>query len=439
MNQIREDCSLCRGRRLGEVLRLPHTPIANEFVTKEQAGEVQDRYPLNLVQCQTCGHVQIGFLVEEDRLFGNYVYTSSTSPVTVAHLRKQAEDLWRWYEDHVGLILDEKSLVVEIGSNDGTFLKQLKELTNVRVHGIDPAKKIAMTARDAGIPTKIAFFDAAVADEIVEEAGKADMVVANNVFAHVDDVREMLEGTALLLHDNGVLAFEVSYLGDMGDAPVFDTIYHEHKSYHHLSPLVRVLDELDLPIIDVERVPWQLGRGSLRVICQKTNERRSIDSPAVREFLLRETTEWLVGTPVFFSILDHEAAVSGARFRDWLKVLKNSGQKIYGYGAPAKMTTLMYTWGLDPSLIEFVVEDSKWKQGLLTPGHHLPVVAPEELTDRKGTCIIFAWNFAESIINRNRGFRGQWLVPLPKVGEWPAGTPMRRNVAEEELANLVRT
>jgi len=433
--RVRTDCSLCLGRRLGEVLRLPATPIANEFVSKEETNKPQDLYPLNLVQCQKCGHVQIGTLIDGKRLFGNYVYASSTSPVTVAHLRRQAESLWRWYENHLGLVLDKQSFVVEIGSNDGTFLKQLKELTGVGVLGVDPASQIAEAALEAGIYTRVSFFGVPAAEEIIGEIGRADMVVANNVFAHVDDVREMLEGVQVLLHDGGVLAFEVSYLGDMGDAPVFDTIYHEHKSYHHLRPLMLVLDELGLPIIDVERLPWQLGRGSLRVICQKTRERRSIDSPVVRAFLLQETTEWQVGSPYFFAKLDTDILLAGQRFSEWLKVLGNNGQKIFAYGAPAKMTTLMYAWNIEPHLIDFVVEDSKWKQGLHTPGSHLPIYGPEMLEERPGTCIIFAWNFAQSIIERNKGFRGHWLVPLPRVGEWRAGVHVTD--ANEELAKLV--
>lgn len=414
----REECSLCRGNALKPALNLGRTALANQFVRDPKIR--QETYPLMVVICETCGHSQIGHIVKPEILFGDYLYATGTSKVTVRHIEAQARSLRDWYEANVGLKLDEKSVVVEVGSNDGTMLHEWKKLGVGRSIGVDPAanKLVPGTHLFGSGPVEHVneFFTLESGERLKRRYGEADIVVANNVFAHVPSVLDVATGVRDLLTDGGMFCFEVSYLLDMAEEPLFDTIYHEHTSYHALGPLGVMLDKLGLPIRDAKRIEGQRGRGSLRVICTK-GKGSSLDSPTARALMMTEARlglweEW------FWTMLSGKIATAGKVLRGWIDRLEQFNEPIVGYGAAAKLTTLMYVFNIGADEIKFIVDDSPWKHGLYTPGKHVPVVAVDELHElNRGTCIIFAWNFAESIVKNHSGYKGRFVVPLPELKE----------------------
>jgi len=260
---IRSDCRLCNSSSLSRVLDLPDTPLANEFVNASDQGTIQKKFPLFVSRCNQCGHIQLPVVVDPERLFRNYVYVSGTSKAFVAHFESLATEII------VNNAISSDSLIVEIGSNDGTALKAFKK-HGMRVFGIDPAINIAEIASRDGIQTSPNFFTKELAEEILERAGHAHVVLANNVFAHADDLNEILNGVITLLEPkNGIFVFEVQYLADMMEHGYFDMIYHEHLSYHSVAPLVPFLQRKGLNIIKCQHI--HTHGGSIRVTCGMRN------------------------------------------------------------------------------------------------------------------------------------------------------------------------
>lgn len=408
--RTRTDCRLCGSHQLTQVLSLGFTPLANEFVGADQAGKPQDRFPLNVHLCQACGHAQLLDVVDPERLFRRYVYVSGTSPVFVEHFRRYAAEMLRLTGMAPG------SRVMEIGSNDGTLLKFFKD-AGMRVLGIDPAQTIADDATKRGIDTLSEFFDLALAQRLRREGWEASLIAANNVFAHADDLHGMVEGVAHLLHREGLFVFEVSYLADVIEKGLFDTIYHEHLSYHTVKPLTRMFQRHGMELIDAMRVDTH--GGSLRGVA-KRKDGRWPRQPGVAQLMERETSMGLFAPAAyqaFFARIERRKE----ELMTLLRRLKQEGRRIAGFGAPAKATTLMCHFGLGPDVIECLIDDSPWKQGLYSPGYHLPVASSAALYDaarRPDDVVILAWNFAESIMATHRAFTeqgGHFIVPLPEL------------------------
>ena len=404
----RDNCRLCEGRDLTRVLNLTPTPPANAFVPEEQVNQRQDTYPLDVHMCGVCGHVQLLDVVNPEILFSDYVYVSGTSPVFVDHFRRYADTIVSAYHVQRG------SLAVDIGSNDGTLLEQFKNL-GLSVLGVDPAKKIATEATARGIETIVGFFDQQTVELIRSGQGPASIVTANNVFAHADNLMEIGQGVRNLLAPNGVFVFEVSYLGDVLEKTLFDTIYHEHVSYHSVAPLVTFFNRNDLELIHAERVDTH--GGSLRGVCQlKGGPWERQDS--VRRFLDTEAEQKLDVAATYLAFAQ-KIEKRKQELYELLSDIKASGKSVAAYGAPAKATTLMYHFGLGPETVDFIVDDSPLKQGLYSPGLHVPILLSDAVSERKPDyLLILAWNFTDSIVAKCKNFRdagGRLIVPLPEV------------------------
>ncbi len=404
----RDNCRLCEGRDLTRVLNLTPTPPANAFVPEEQVNQRQDTYPLDVHMCGVCGHVQLLDVVNPEILFSDYVYVSGTSPVFVDHFRRYADTIVSAYHVQRG------SLAVDIGSNDGTLLEQFKNL-GLSVLGIDPAKKIATEATARGIETIVGFFDQQTVELIRSGQGPASIVTANNVFAHADNLMEIGQGVRNLLAPNGVFVFEVSYLGDVLEKTLFDTIYHEHVSYHSVAPLVTFFNRNDLELIHAERVDTH--GGSLRGVCPlKGGPWERQDS--VRRFLDTEAEQKLDVAATYLAFAQ-KIEMRKQELHELLSDIKASGKSVAAYGAPAKATTLMYHFGLGPETVDFIVDDSPLKQGLYSPGLHVPILPSDAVSERKPDyLLILAWNFADLIVAKCKNFRdagGRLIVPLPEV------------------------
>jgi SAM-dependent methyltransferase len=408
----RPDCRLCGSRRLTRVLALTPTPPANAFVSAAELNKSQPRFPLDVFFCEDCGHVQLLDVVDPRVLFENYVYVSGTSPVFVRH-----------FEDYARAVLERfrpaaRSLVLDIGSNDGTLLGFFRD-GGMKVLGIDPARAIAAAANARGIETWTDFFTLGLAARIRTERGPAAVVAANNVFAHVDDLAGVAEGIAALLAPDGVFVFEVSYLVDVYEKTLFDTVYHEHLAYHSVAPLVRFFAAHGLELFAAERVDSH--GGSLRGFAQLQGGPRLTDGSVAALVALEKS----LGLDRAATLAAFGRKIDAAResLRGLLLGLKQTGKRIAGFGAPAKATTLMYHFGLGPDVIEFIADDSPLKQGLFTPGLHVPVLAPEAIDLRRPDyLLILAWNFARPIMAKHARFAaagGRFIVPLPTVEVFP--------------------
>jgi SAM-dependent methyltransferase len=404
----RSSCRLCGGQSLTRVLSLEPTPPANAFVSAADLDRVQERYPLDVYFCDRCAHVQLLDSVDPQLLFENYVYVSGTSPVFVKHFEAYAEFVRRRYP------APPHGFAVDIGSNDGTLLSFFRK-AGLRTLGIDPAREIAARATSAGIETIAGFFTPELARRIREERGPADVITANNVFAHIDDLAGAADGVRSLLAPNGVFVFEVSYLVDVFEKTLFDTIYHEHLSYHSVKPLRRFLDSHGLQMIEAVRIDSH--GGSIRVVAQHWGGPHGEQSSVAEAVALEERLG--LDTAAAFHDLARRIGTLKTDAQKLLRRLKAEGRSVAGFGAPAKTTTLMYHFGIGPDIVDFIVDDSPLKQNLFTPGMHVPVLAPQAIYDRRPDyVIVLAWNFADSIMARHKAYSdagGRFIILVPSI------------------------
>jgi SAM-dependent methyltransferase len=401
-------CRLCGGREFDRVLPIRPSPIGDAFVPASRLDEPQDLYPLDCYLCRACGHLQNLDVVDPDVLFRDYTYRSSVSLGLVEHFRKYAAACVA----DLGLARD--SLVVEMGSNDGSLLKAFKS-HGMRVAGIDPARAIAAAATAEGVPTIPEFFSAAIARQIRDAHGPASLFCANNVFAHIDDMAEVAAGVRIALADDGAFVFEVSYILDMIDNMVFDTIYHEHVSHHALQPLEAFFNRHDMTLFDVARTGTK--GGSIRGFAQPRSTGRRARSGRLTQMLAEETRRAITRPPIYLAWF--EAIESRKRaVLAHLDAAIAAGKTIAAYGASTTTTTLLYHFELE-TRIRFIVDDNALKQGLFSPGAHIPVLPSTELAVLEpDIVVILAWIYAEPILSRNKAFidaGGQFLAPLPEM------------------------
>ena len=404
----RTTCRLCGCSDLALVLKLSPTPPANAFVKSVDPSRNQAMFPLNLYFCLNCAHVQLLDVVDPSHLFRDYVYVSATSPVFVEHFKNYSNEILAKFGD-----CDQGGLVVDIGSNDGTLLQNFRARGS-KILGIDPAVDIASKATENGIETIAEFFTSELAIKISENYGEAKIVFANNVFAHVDNLRDMVEGVQSLLSSDGIFVFEVSYLIDIFEKTLFDTIYHEHLSYHSVAPLKSFFTCIGMELIAVDRV--ESHGGSLRGVAQRAGGPKPKE-PSVELLIDLEFKLGLHDVEVF---KEYESKINARSIevREYLVELKSEGKIIAGYGAPAKATTLMYHFNIGSDLIDFIVDDNPIKQGMFSPGMQIPILSPDYVYKKMpDVLLILAWNFSESIVQNHQRYLeggGEFLVPLPE-------------------------
>ena len=404
----KEKCRLCLNSNLELVSEFRSTPLANDFVPSNLLDIDQHLYPLGILFCKSCSHVQLSHVVNPKLMFEHYVYVSSTSQSFVNHFRNYEISILKKYSPAPN------SLVVDIGSNDGVLLNFFKE-DGFNVLGIDPATNLAVEANSNGIETVNSFFTYELSNNIVSDYGKASVVLANNVFAHIDDLHDVTKGIANLLADDGIFVFEVSYLKQVIANNLFDTIYHEHLSYHTLMPLLSFFNNNDMAVIACEEV--NTHGGSIRVVVQKKNGPKSVNN-SVENFIDIETKLRLNTIDSILS-LSNKIRILNEKLNTLIYDIKNNGLRLIGYGAPAKATTLLYEFELYDQ-IDYIIDDNPLKQGLYTPGSHIPVVSSDVLSLDvvPEYMIILAWNFAEQIMKNNDNYLkkgGHFIVPLPNL------------------------
>jgi hypothetical protein len=401
-------CQICGSANLHPIIDLGHQPPCDSLLWPRQLDEAEPHYPLRFVVCEDCSLAQIDYVVAPDVLFfPDYPYRSGITQTLVEKLSRTATSTLQRHAVTPG------SLVIDIGSNDGTVLAAFKE-RGMRVLGVE-ATNIAALANEAGIETVQAFFDGSLAARVVESHGQAAVMTATNVFAHVSNLGSIMRGVSNLLCDGGVFVTESHYVHDLLKTTQFDSIYHEHLRYYSVKSIIKLFDYYGFTVTDVERID-NYG-GSIRVFAVKGRGLPVKDS--VTELLRLEEAEGLYGRDIYERFAER---VRGVR-RDLLKKLleiKAAGQTVCGIGCPGRSSTLLNYVGADVDLMPYIAEQStSLKLGLYLPGRHIPIVDEKRMFEEQPDyAVMLSWHYAEPIIRklRQKGLTSKVILPLPEVG-----------------------
>lgn len=403
----RNTCRLCEGSNLESVFRLTPTPVGDDFVSAARLNEIQGIFPLDLILCRDCGNVQLLNVVNPEVIYGEYTYVSSVSLELPEHFRRYADDILTLVDPPNG------SLVVEIGSNEGALLNFFKN-KGMRVLGIDPARNIAQKATEAGIETIPTFFNSKLANEIKKVHGSAAIIIANNVIANIDDLSDVAEGIRSLLAPRGVFVMETSYLLDVVERNLLDTIFHEHLSYLSAKPLNTFFQHHGMELIDVQRVPTK--GGSLRCIVQLAGGPYNVSS-YVSDIISFESN-FGIDRPEAFKALSERLENIKKQLLNLMGKFKEQRKTVACYGAAVGLTTMMYYFDLG-NMVSFIVDDNPIKQNTFSPGYLIPVFSPQSIYDKKPDYVlILAWRYTKTIIKKHEAFMkqgGHFIVPLPVI------------------------
>ncbi|MSU62677.1 MAG: methyltransferase domain-containing protein [Pedosphaera sp.] len=400
-------CRACASPNGLLVLDLGTQPLANNLLTPSDLGKPEPKFPLRVAVCTQCWLLQITEIVPPVALFSEYLYFSSFSDTLLGHAQDAAHRYLKEFALGAG------SFVVEIASNDGYLLKNF-QAASVPCLGIEPAANVARVAQEKGIDTISQFFGEETAKEVAATRGKADLILGNNVFAHAPAINDFVAGLSHLLKPDGTIILEFPYAADLIEHAEFDTIYHEHVFYFTLTALVPLFDRHQLSVFHVERLP--IHGGSLRLFLGHKGSRKQHTS--VTELLANEYGKGISSTGYYRGFAERVTQLKKA-LCELLHHLKSEGRSIAAYGASAKGSTLLNYYGLGCDVLDFVADRSTYKQGRLTPGTHIPIVAPDQLLARQPDyTLLLTWNFAEEILAQQKAYRergGKFIVPVPKV------------------------
>jgi len=402
-----DTCQICGSEKLLPVISLGHHAPCDSLLWPNQLHEPERTYPLNLVLCQDCGLVQIDYVVAAEELFFlDYPYRSGITSTLVSNLRSTGPIIMKRFDVSAG------KLAIDIGSNDGTLLSGFKQ-AGMRVLGVEPTN-ISRIANQNGIETLQAFFDEDIAKDIVSSHGRAHVVTAANMFAHVSKLGGLIRGVEMLLVEDGVFVTESHYLLDLIQTVQYDSIYHEHLKYYSARSIVKLFSYYNFTVIDIERIP-NYG-GSIRVYARK-GKNHVVGSSVVN--LLQEEEQFGLNNESTYSVFSKKIRESRFQLKKLLFEALARGERVVGIGSPGRASTLLNYCNIDVEMMAYIAEQpASLKLGLFMPGSHIPIVDEEiMLEEQPEYAIILSWHYWKPIVEklRTKGLNSKIIIPLPEV------------------------
>lgn len=404
-----KNCLFCGALLRRTFVDLGMHPLCESYVSEETLNQMEPFYPLHVYICEKCFLVQLHEYVSPAQIFTEYAYFSSYADSWVQHAKRYTEMIVE------RLKLTEKSLVVELASNDG-YLLQHFVAKDIPVLGVEPAANVAEAARKKNVPTLVKFFGRYTANEVVAERGTADLVLGNNVLAQVPDINDFVGGVKLLLASRGTVTIEFPHLMRLMQENQFDTIYHEHFFYFSLMSVERIFATYGLTLFDVEELPTH--GGSLRIYGRHADDEAQPVTERYRELMRREKAAGFDRLKTY-ALFGEQVKETKRKLLEFLIEAKRNGKTIAGYGAPGKGNTLLNYCGVRGDFIDYTVDRNTYKQGKFLPGTHIPIFPPEKIRETKPDYVlILPWNFKDEIMGQVgyiREWGGQFVVPIPEV------------------------
>jgi SAM-dependent methyltransferase len=401
-------CRFCSNLLKHTFVDLGMSPLSNAYLKLDTINKAEKFYPLHAYVCDNCFLVQLEEFETPDHIFSDYAYFSSYSETWLRHAENYTELMTQRFG------LNENSQVIEIASNDG-YLLQYFQKQNIPVLGIEPAANVAKVAEEKGIPSLVKFFGVSTAQELVAQGKQADLLLGNNVLAHVPDLNDFVAGMKIVLKPDGILTMEFPHVLQLILQNQFDTIYHEHFSYFSFLTVEKVFATHGLTLFDVEELPTH--GGSLRIYGQHNDGKKPI-SDRVSKLKTKEIEAGLEQRSTYLGFGEQVKATK-RHLLSFLIDIKNQGKSVVGYGAPAKGNTLLNYCGIRTDLLDYTVDRSPYKQGLFLPGTHIPIYHPDKIIETKPDyLLILPWNIKDEIIEQMSHIRewgGKFVVPIPEV------------------------
>ncbi len=400
-------CRFCSTPLTETFCDLGTSPLSNSYIAADELQAEEQFYPLHAYVCGECFLVQLDEFASPQEIFSDYAYYSSYSDSWLEHSRNYTQLM------QTRLGLDASSLVVELASNDGYLLQYFVD-AGIPVLGVEPAANVAAAAIDKGIPTIVKFFGTDTARDLANAGQKADLLLGNNVLAHVPDINDFVAGMAIALQPDGIITMEFPHLLQLIENNQFDTIYHEHFSYFSLLSAERIFAKHGLQIFDVEELPTH--GGSLRIYARLASKEPVSDNIVA---LRKNEADAGLSRLDTYAAFGEKAEKAKRNLLEFLVAAKRDGKRVAAYGAPAKGNTLLNYCGVTQDLIDFTVDRNPAKQDRFLPGTHIPIYAPEKLSDTKPDYVlILPWNIKDEIMDKMRHIRdwgGKFVVPIPAV------------------------
>lgn len=400
-------CRLCKSKKLEEFLDLGFSPTEDSFLSKEDLSDPEVWFPLRVSTCLDCGFAQLSYVAPLEAKFGaKYIYDTGATPTGVKHYNQFAKDVADT------LKIEKKDLVIDIGSNTGVLLQAFKDACGCKVLGVDPAPIVAKIANEKGIKTYVLPFGKESAEKIVKKEGKAKLITGTNVFAHIDDLHDVMNGVKKLLAKDGVFIFESPHFLNLIKKMEYDTIYAGHCSYISIKPLVKFFAKFEMEIFDI--VETDIHGGSIRVFIGKKGSHKV--SKIVKEIVVREVSAQIQEIE-FLKEWAKKIYKNSKDLSELLWSLKLKGKRIVGIGAPAKGTTLLVFSQIGTGVLDYLTDANPLKLGKFSPGLHIPIKSDEEfMKDKVDYALILPWNFSKPIMEKLAEFKrkgGKFIIPVP--------------------------
>jgi SAM-dependent methyltransferase len=402
-------CRFCGSKLEHIFVDLGVSPLVQSFLSSDQLNQMEPFYPLQVFVCGNCFLVQLHEFVAPENIFSDYLYFASYSDTWLAHAKRYTDEMVRRFP------ISESSLVIEIASNDGYLLQYFAE-KNIPVLGIEPAANVARVAAQKGISSVVKFFSSATARELLAAGKSADVLLGNNVLAHVPDINDFVAGMKILLKPHGVITMEFPHLMQLMEQNQFDTIYHEHFSYFSFLTVEKIFAAHGLTLFDVEELPTH--GGSLRIFARHAEDSTKPVGPRVTNLRTREESAGYARLETY-SRFAEQVKETKRKLLEFLIRAKRNGKRIAAYGAAAKGNTLLNYCAIRTDFLDYTVDRSPYKQGMFLPGTRIPVYSPDQIKrTQPDYLLILPWNLKDEIIQQNayiRDWGGQFVVPIPEV------------------------